>query len=80
MNKPYINSTQVAVSVPFDNSNNGFTATDVQTAIEEVLFTRNVVPSGNKEWTVRLDQQYITFDEVFIDGTLILDGALIVLG
>lgn len=29
-------STQVAASVPFDNATNGFTATDVQAAIEEV--------------------------------------------
>lgn len=32
----YINKSQVASSVPFDNSTNGFTATDVQTAIEEI--------------------------------------------
>lgn len=33
---PYSSSTQVAGSVPFDNSVNGFVATDVQAAIEEV--------------------------------------------
>lgn len=32
---PYSSSTQVASSVPFDNSTDGFVATDVQTAIEE---------------------------------------------
>jgi hypothetical protein len=32
---PKIQSTPVAVSVPFDNSTNGFTSTNVQTAIEE---------------------------------------------
>jgi len=30
-----IQATPVAVTVPFDNSTNGFTATNVQTAIEE---------------------------------------------
>src|ERR1035437_9146226 len=35
-NKPYISSTQVASSVPFDNSTNDFVSTDVQAAIEEV--------------------------------------------
>jgi hypothetical protein len=30
-----IQATPVAVSVPFDNSTNGFTSTNVQTAIEE---------------------------------------------
>lgn len=34
---PYISSTQTASSTPFDNSTNGFVATDVQAAIEEVL-------------------------------------------
>lgn len=32
---PYVSSTQTAVSTPFDNSTNGFIATDVQAAIEE---------------------------------------------
>lgn len=32
---PYSSATQVASSVPFDNSTNGFTSTDVQAAIEE---------------------------------------------
>ena len=36
MSGPYIKSTQVASSVPFDNSSNGFVASDVQAAIEEV--------------------------------------------
>jgi hypothetical protein len=30
-----IQSTPVAQSIPFDNSTNGFTSTNVQTAIEE---------------------------------------------
>lgn len=33
---PAVMTTQVASSVPFDNATNGFTATNVQTAIEEV--------------------------------------------
>lgn len=32
---PYSSSTEVASSVPFDNSTNGFNSTDVQSAIEE---------------------------------------------
>lgn len=35
----YSSSSQVASSVPFDNSSNGFTATDVQAAIEEAKNT-----------------------------------------
>lgn len=35
MSNHYVTSTQVASSVPFDNSTNGFTSTDVQAAIEE---------------------------------------------
>lgn len=36
MSSPYISTTQVASSVPFDNSTNGFSSTDVQGAIEEI--------------------------------------------
>lgn len=35
MSKPYIITTQVAVSTPFDNGSNSYTATDTQAAIEE---------------------------------------------
>ena len=35
MSSPYIHTTEVADSIPFDNSSNGFTATNVQDAIEE---------------------------------------------
>lgn len=31
-----IQTTQVAASIPFDNATNGFTATDVQAALEEI--------------------------------------------
>ena len=34
--KTHIHSTPVAKSTPFDNTSNGFTATDTQAAIEEV--------------------------------------------
>ena len=32
----HVTSTDVASSIPFDNANNGYTATDVQAAIEEL--------------------------------------------
>lgn len=35
MTSPKIKTSQVARSTPFDNSSNGFTATNVQEAIEE---------------------------------------------
>lgn len=38
--------TPVAKSTPFDNSSNGFTATDVQTAIEEAKTIAIAGPSG----------------------------------
>lgn len=47
----YIASTQVASSVPFDNSTNGFISTDTQAAIEEVL-TRLSVPSVDQNYYV----------------------------
>ena len=55
MPTPYVNSTQVASSVPFDNSTNGFVSTDAQAAIEEAAghfcFIRAIsnnmsIPSG----------------------------------
>lgn len=35
INTPFVSSTQVASSVPFDNATNGFTSSDVQSAIVE---------------------------------------------
>ena len=36
MSQPYVKKTEVAGSVPFDNSDNNFTSDDVQAAIEEL--------------------------------------------
>ena len=66
INPPYISSTQVASSVPFDNSTNGFTATDVQAAIEEILTysPQNVVyvdKNGNDTTgTGKFERPYLT--------------------
>ena len=43
MSSPFI--SQVAKSVPFDNSSNGFTSTNTQAAIEEVANNANSKPS-----------------------------------
>lgn len=55
--KTYVQATPVAVSVPFNNSTNGFTATNVQTAIEEArAYPRSALRSdyngtvNNNDW------------------------------
>lgn len=58
---PYISSTQVASSIPFDNSTNGFTSTDVQTAIEEV---RNL---ASTEVTATADTTTTSASDVLIN-------------
>lgn len=57
-NKTYVSSTSVASSTPFDNSTNGFTATDVQAAIEEAqthLFSTEVSATADTTTTSSTD-------------------------
>lgn len=46
-NSPYFISSPTAVSVPFDNSTDGYTATDVQAAIEESSIYNRVIEVSN---------------------------------
>ncbi len=48
MGTKHFDSTQVASSTPFDNSTNGITATNTQTAIEEV---NNKIINTSKAFT-----------------------------
>lgn len=61
INTPYVTSTQVASSVPFDNSTNGFSATDSQAAIEEA---RNVVINSTVSFTSAVSTTSSTFSMV----------------
>jgi hypothetical protein len=79
--------TPVASSVPFDNGSNGFTSTDVQTAIEEAKAS---AVSGNEEhsWnvidankTIKSNRQMIVYQELQMLSTYELDlqGELVLL-
>lgn len=71
----YISSTQVAISTPFDNSTNGYTATDVQTAIEETnkhLLAIEVSDSSNATTTSGTDALLTTMSITASAGTYIL--------
>ncbi len=80
---PYISSTVVAESVPFDNSTNGFIATDVQTAIEEAKNTSGGTSLPNfsynnvvGEITIPVNQQMIVKKRIKITDRLIIRGQL----
>jgi hypothetical protein len=74
----------VAVSVPFDNTTNGFTADDVQAAIEEaknnvfmiLTHTRNAAGYGLKTYNVGSGQQIDLGPLVVVDnkGDVVLKG------
>lgn len=81
MSGPFI--SQVAESIPFDNSSNGFAAENVQAAIEEVNvsginFSYNYVAGP---LTIPLYQQMLVYQELEIGplGELNLLGELAIL-
>lgn len=49
--KNYILASPVAISIPFDNSTNGFTADEVQSAIEEARLLAQGFPRAGKSIT-----------------------------
>ncbi len=83
MNGPF-RFSDVARSVPFDNSTNGFVSDNVQDAIEEINaatsadsnFSFHLVPSGSTI-TIPVNQQMILVDDLTIEGELIVDGVLV---
>lgn len=78
-----VSISQVAESVPFDNSSNGFVAEDVQAAIEEVATGadyhagwHNIIAS--QIVTVVARKQMRISGNLSISGTLILNGILVI--
>lgn len=75
--------TQVAISVPFDNSSNGFTADEVQSAIEEAAassgadnFSYKLIDIGESV-TIPTGQQMLHQGTLTVLGDLITRGDLI---
>jgi len=75
------NLIQVARSLFFDNSTNGFTASDVQGAIEELRkllnFSYNTIKIG-EEVTIPTGQQMRVYQELQVYGDLNIYGEVIV--
>ena len=75
-------NSQVARAVPFDNSTNGFSSTDVQAAIEEISattaenFSYNFIVTNK---TIPTYQQMIVYQTITIDETLFIDGELVLI-
>lgn len=68
--------SQVAYSTPFDNSTNGFTAQDVQSAIEELLTAAGGYHAG---WYDIIAAQVVTIltrRQMHVSGPLTLTGTL----
>lgn len=68
----YSGATTVAAAVPFDNSTNGFTATDVQAAIEEAtthLSATEVTASGTITTTSATDALMTSMTMTPVAGT-----------
>lgn len=76
-----ITRSSVARSVPFDNSTNGFIATDVQAAIEESAETigagYNKVPS-DKVYLIPVNVDHFVYRQCKIEGQYVVRGRLIV--
>ena len=65
---PNIKITPVAKSIPFDNSSNGFSATDIQSAIEEIDGGLDYIKSGRKllsDFTGSPKKATVTFGAAF---------------
>lgn len=83
MNNIYV--TQVAQSVPFDNASNGLVATEVQSAIEEVLAISNFSDFSwnrvDRNVTIMANRQMLCYQEVEVLGTNEIDivGELVIL-
>lgn len=76
------NFQSVATQIPFDNSSNGFTATNVQTAIEEIStgqknFSFHLI-EVNTILTIPINQHMIT-TSIELDGCLELNGSVVFL-
>lgn len=88
MSQPYITSTQVATSTPYDDSQSiQFNASNVQEAFDSIkvslastLFVKNYIENNSIEYLVPVNFQYMVFDELTMDGSITVDGALILLG
>lgn len=83
MIKSYINSNPVARSVPFDNATNGFTSTDTQAAIEEVVYNNAGINSlfgdgidGNVSLSsgTTVLSRTMYYDTLTLSGTAIIDA------
>ena len=81
-------SKQVARSTPFDNSTNGFTSTDTQSAIEEVNATvtaNNRFPRrrvyATETFTVRYEESMVVYQRITIEqgGRLVNKGEIRIL-
>lgn len=72
-----VSTTQVAISTPFDNASNDFTAEEVQSAIEEVRFIHRTI---NSDITIPTDKTWIQRNPVIVAAITILGtGELLVL-
>lgn len=82
MNGPF-RFSDVAKSVPFDNSTNGFVADNVQEAIEElnavassdVNFSFHTIATGSTI-LIPSNQEMILVDSLTVEGELRVDGVL----
>ena len=61
----HVSTSQVAASIPFDNSTNGLSSTNLQDAIQEVATTKileytadPVSPPTNSTWVLKTSQSY----------------------
>lgn len=80
---PLINS--VAGNIPFDNTGTGLTATDLQTAVEQ-LNTRIILNTNFSYFYIALgttivipQYQEMLTTEIMVDGSLEIDGRLTLL-
>jgi len=69
-----------AARIQFDNSTNGFTASNVQTAIEEIaniaIYSGKSIIRAGETLFIAQDFQSINFLGLTLEGELILDGDL----
>jgi hypothetical protein len=74
MKKGIFQTTEVAKSVPFDNSINGFTATDTQTAIEEAKQNSEGFPRAGLTLTANgtvTTGSWITYSELLANPRIL---------
>lgn len=77
-----VSITQTAESVPFENDTNGFEATNVQAAIEEISATSGfhykTIPI-NKRVTIPVDFQMIVKQYLRVNGQIVVQGELVII-